>query len=195
MSRAAKEGLEGADIYSGCCTLKIEYAKVWAVSVCVAYMLHCSCCPGQRHAFFVEALLRAGAKECHQCCLWPAIERHWHHRRRSRAIGKRLDFLLPPADSWTLTQRHSQGMCHVPTVHSEFLNLCRLMTSFSTILLLLRPLWTLCKVPLAKCSPSLWNNGRCSLYCRWLDSHVEWRVTSRVGQVPRNVVVCESQTA
>ena len=28
MARAAKEGLDGADIYSGCCTLKIEYAKV-----------------------------------------------------------------------------------------------------------------------------------------------------------------------
>ena len=28
MSRAAKDGLDGADIYSGCCTLKIEYAKV-----------------------------------------------------------------------------------------------------------------------------------------------------------------------
>ena len=28
MARAAKDGLDGADIYSGCCTLKIEYAKV-----------------------------------------------------------------------------------------------------------------------------------------------------------------------
>jgi hypothetical protein len=34
MARAAKEGLDGADIYSGCCTLKIEYAKV-RISTCI----------------------------------------------------------------------------------------------------------------------------------------------------------------
>ena len=28
-ARRAKQALQGADIYSGCCTLKIEYAKVW----------------------------------------------------------------------------------------------------------------------------------------------------------------------
>lgn len=27
-AKRAKESLHGADIYSGCCTLKIEYAKV-----------------------------------------------------------------------------------------------------------------------------------------------------------------------
>lgn len=32
MARAAKEALDGADIYSGCCTLKIEYAKVRILS-------------------------------------------------------------------------------------------------------------------------------------------------------------------
>ncbi|XP_046443132.1 heterogeneous nuclear ribonucleoprotein L-like isoform X2 [Daphnia pulex] len=33
MARAAKEGLDGADIYSGCCTLKIEYAKPTRLNV------------------------------------------------------------------------------------------------------------------------------------------------------------------
>ena len=31
-ARRAKQALQGADIYSGCCTLKIEYAKVWRFS-------------------------------------------------------------------------------------------------------------------------------------------------------------------
>lgn len=32
-AQRAKASLNGADIYSGCCTLKIEYAKVWQDSV------------------------------------------------------------------------------------------------------------------------------------------------------------------
>ena len=37
-AKRAKQALNGADIYSGCCTLKIEFAKV---SICHAYyVLH-----------------------------------------------------------------------------------------------------------------------------------------------------------
>ena len=31
-ARRAKQTLQGADIYSGCCTLKIEYAKVYIIA-------------------------------------------------------------------------------------------------------------------------------------------------------------------
>lgn len=30
-AKRAKVNLHGCDIYSGCCTLRIEYAKVWTV--------------------------------------------------------------------------------------------------------------------------------------------------------------------
>lgn len=38
-AKRAKEVLDGADIYSGCCTLKIEFAKVGFSNVAVYFII------------------------------------------------------------------------------------------------------------------------------------------------------------
>ncbi|KAJ9588341.1 hypothetical protein L9F63_018267, partial [Diploptera punctata] len=44
-AKRAKETLNGADIYSGCCTLKIDYAKI-----CYDYYLRSYCKSGNKKA-------------------------------------------------------------------------------------------------------------------------------------------------
>lgn len=42
-AQRAKASLNGADIYSGCCTLKIEYAKVSVTENMDRYLMSCTC--------------------------------------------------------------------------------------------------------------------------------------------------------